>query len=123
VKALTFLVIGSAASLAQAQPPSVTVEMTNFKFTPAQLQLAANTPVELVLRNDASGGHSFTAPQFFAAARLDPRSASFVHDGRVEVPAHQTVELTVTPAAGQYPLKCSHTFHSMFGMNGTIVVR
>ena len=97
--------------------------MTNFKFAPSQLELTANTPVVLQLRNDSGGGHSFTAPAFFAAARIDPTSARYVQAGKVEVPSHQTVAISLIPAAGQYPLKCSHTLHSAFGMTGTIVVR
>jgi plastocyanin len=31
-------------------------------------------------------------------------------------------DVAVIPAAGRYPLKCTHIFHSMFGMKGTIVV-
>ncbi|MBV9528917.1 cupredoxin domain-containing protein [Sphingomonas sp.] len=117
------LVIVAIASPLAAQPATRVVEMSNFKFAPAQLELRANTPVVLQLRNDSSGGHSLTAPEFFAASRVDPGSARYVQAGRVEVPGHQAVTLSLTPAAGQYPLKCSHTLHSVFGMKGIIVVR
>lgn len=105
-----------------AQPAAATVELANFSFTPAQLQLRANTPTVLQLRNNSSGGHSFSAPAFFAAARVEPTSARLVHDGKVDIPGHSTVQVELTPAAGQYPLKCSHTLHSAFGMKGTIIV-
>ena len=52
--------------------------------------------------------------------RLD--SAALVHNGTVEVKGHQSVDLSLTPAAGTYPLKCSHTLHAAFGMKGTIRV-
>jgi plastocyanin len=122
-KLSAFALLVSIAGAASGQPAARVVEMTNFKFAPSQIELTANTPVTLQLRNDASGGHSFTAPAFFAAARVDPASVKYIQAGRVEVPSHQTVTISLVPAAGQYPLKCSHTLHSAFGMNGTIIVR
>jgi plastocyanin len=77
----------------------------------------------LQLRNNSSGGHNFTAPAFFAAARLDPSSVGQVHNGKVEIPGRSTVQVRLTPAAGRYPLKCSHTLHAAFGMKGSIIVR
>jgi plastocyanin len=71
----------------------------------------------------SGGGHNFTAPQFFAASRIEPESAALVRDGKVEVPAHSTVNVDMIPATGQYALKCSHPLHAAFGMKGTIVVR
>jgi plastocyanin len=73
--------------------------------------------------NNAGGGHSFSAPQFFAAARVAPASQPLVRDGAVDVPKHSAVDVALTPAAGQYPLKCTHTLHAAFGMKGSIVVR
>jgi len=116
----TLVALGAPAA---GQPITATVDLTNFKFTPAQIELKANRPTILQLRNSSSGGHSFSAPAFFAAAHVDPASARLIREGRVEVPSHATVQIALTPAAGQYPLKCSHPFHSTFGMKGTIVVR
>lgn len=106
-----------------AQPAVAIVNLANFSFTPAQLDLRANTPTVLQLRNNSSGGHNFSAPAFFAAARIDPASAALVRGGKVEIPGRSTVRIQLIPAAGQYPLKCSHAFHSTFGMKGTIIVR
>jgi len=105
------------------QPATVSVTMEDFKFEPNAIQLKAGVPVVLHLANAAGGGHSFSAPQFFAAARLTPASQALVHDGTVEVPKHSSVDVALVPAAGQYPLKCSHTLHAAFGMKGTISVR
>jgi len=114
------------ASVGSAQTPNATIvpiTMTNFSFAPSALQLHAGTPVILRLRNDAGGGHNFSAPAFFAAARVEPASAGFVRDGHVEVKSHSTVDVALTPAAGQYPVKCTHTLHAAFGMKGSITVR
>lgn len=106
-----------------AQPAVATVDLANFSFTPAQLQLRANSPTVLQLRNNSSGGHNFSAPAFFAAARIAPASAALVQGGKVEIPKRSTVRIELVPAAGQYPLKCTHTLHSTFGMKGRIIVR
>jgi plastocyanin len=111
------------AAPAVGQPAITPVELSNFKFAPAQVDLRANVPIVLRLHNASSGGHSFSAPSFFAAATLDPASARLIHEGKIEIPAHATVEVALTPATGRYPLKCSHLLHSSFGMKGTISVQ
>jgi plastocyanin len=124
VLALAFAVLPAAAATAQSpQPAAVTVTMENFRFEPAAIQLKAGVPTILHLVNTASGGHSFSAPQFFAAAKVAPASQPLVHQGTVDVPKHSAVDIALTPAAGQYPLKCTHTLHAAFGMKGTIAVR
>ena len=127
MKALLGLSIALAAAspaISQApQPATVSVTLSNFSFNPAELQMRAGVPTVLHLVNTASGGHNFTAPEFFAAAKIAPASQPLVRDGKVEVPKHSALDVTLTPAAGQYALKCTHTLHSTFGMKGTIVVR
>jgi plastocyanin len=119
---LAVLLVAFAAPVS-GQSTIVRVDLTNFRFTPAQLEMKANVPTMLELRNQSSGGHSFAAPAFFAAAHVAPASAGRIRDGRVEVPAHGTVRLALTPVAGNYPLKCGHLFHSALGMKGRILVR
>jgi len=98
------------------------VELSSFDFTPKKLHLRAGQPVALVLANLASGGHDFAAPEFFAAARIEPADAALVTEGEVEVPGKSTRTVHLVPAAGTYKLTCTHTMHAMFGMKGTIVV-
>jgi plastocyanin len=86
------------------------------------MHLRAGVPVVLRLQNSASGGHNFSAPQFFAAAKIDPASTAHVVNGAVEVPKHGVVEVALVPSAGRYPLKCTHSLHAAFGMKGTILV-
>jgi plastocyanin len=105
-----------------AETQIVDVDMSNFKFAPASVDLHAGVPTVLRLRNVGGRGHSFSAPEFFAAAKLGPEAAVLVRDGRVEVAGHATVDVPLIPTAGQYPLKCTHALHSAFGMKGTIIV-
>jgi plastocyanin len=110
------------ATNAPAQTPRVEVAMRNFSFAPTTLHLRAGQPVTLHLTNASARGHSFSSPAFFAASTVSPETRSVVHDGLVDVPKHASVDVTVTPSAGTYPLKCSHAFHKMMGMTGTILV-
>jgi uncharacterized cupredoxin-like copper-binding protein len=98
------------------------IELSNFDFTPRQIHLRAGQPTTLVLANTASGGHDFAAPEFFAAARLDPADAALAESGEIEVPGKTTRTVHLVPAAGTYKLTCTHTLHAAFGMKGTIVV-
>ncbi|MFL6855179.1 MAG: cupredoxin domain-containing protein [Sphingomicrobium sp.] len=114
----------AASSVPAEAPAVVSVQLSNFKFTPTAIVLDHGRHYVLRLVNVASGSHDFTAPSFFAAANVAPADRRLVAEGEVEVPAGQTREISLTaPAAGRYKLKCSHSFHKMFGMSGTIVVR
>jgi plastocyanin len=119
---ISALLLG-AATASQAQPAVVTVQLANFSFTPNTIQLRAGAPTTLHLQNASHGGHNFSAPEFFAAARIDPKSVAFVRGGTIEVPRGGAVNVTLVPTAGAYRLKCTHTLHSTFGMKGTILVR
>lgn len=117
--------LAAAAPPASAQVPTVfNVQLSNFKFTPRDIVLNQGRTYVLRLANVSDGGHDFTASEFFAAAAVAPADRALVAEGEVEVPAGQVREIHLTaPAAGTYKLKCSHSFHKMFGMSGTIVVR
>ena len=68
------------------------------------------------------GGETFEAWFRSTADYYEQRSAGLVHNGTIELKGHQSVDVSLTPAAGTYPLKCSHTLHAAFGMKGTIRV-
>lgn len=120
---LPLLLLVPAASLSQPATPVVDVRLTSFDFTPSTIRLRAGQPVVLRLTNPGRGGHDFSAPAFFAAATLAPgQHHVFHHAGGIEVPGHRTVTVLLTPARGNYRLKCTHTLHSFFGMKGRIIV-
>jgi len=110
----------AAISAQEAQAPAVIeVRLSNFDFSPSAIALPAGRPVVLRLVNTGGGGHNFSAPQFFAAAA---DVSGRVRRGAVEVSGHQSVDIHLTPARGTYRLRCTHTLHSTFGMNGEIRV-
>lgn len=120
--ALFALLLFAPASLPAQEAPDprvVEVRLSNFDFSPSEIHLPAGRPVLLRLVNTGGGGHNFSAPQFFAAAT---GVSGPVHRGTVEVPGQESVDIRLTPARGTYRLKCTHTLHSAFGMNGEIRV-
>ena len=117
---LPFAAAAQAPDWAHAQ--RVDVQLSSFAFTPSTLHLRAGRPVLLHLVNTGSGGHDFTAPNFFAAAQVRPQDRAAVGKGSVGLSGHQSADIALVPRAGHYPLKCSHTFHKTFGMSGQILV-
>lgn len=114
----------SGAASAAGAPQVVTVEMSNFKFTPAALTLARGRPYVLHFVNDASGGHDFVAKEFFAASTIDPEDRAKVRKGEVELSGGESADIhLVANVPGTYKSHCSHFMHSSFGMTGTIAVQ
>ncbi len=118
--------IAAVPGLAQAPPdwtnaPSVGVTLRSFAFDPKTVVLRAGVPVKLVL-SDVKGGHSFSAPAFFAAASIAPEDRDKVANGKVEMAGGETVTIRLVPAAGTYKLTCTHFMHGALGMKGTILV-
>jgi plastocyanin len=115
-------ILALATASANADSATVPVALTNFHFEPSTIYLKAGEPVTLRLVNRSSSGHDFTAPAFFAAARVAPEEGEFVDDGSIALRGGETRDVHLTPAAGRYKLKCSHFLHKPMGMAGTIVV-
>jgi uncharacterized cupredoxin-like copper-binding protein len=101
---------------------SVTVTLSSFSFDPAALRLPHGEAITLHLVNSGGGGHNFSAPEFFAAASVNPEDAGKIVRGAIEVPGHQSVDIRLVPAAGHFALRCTHTLHASFGMRGDITV-
>ncbi|MCW3845897.1 plastocyanin/azurin family copper-binding protein [Sphingomonas sp. LB-2] len=115
--ALTLLI----APPAPAAETRIDVAMSNFKFTPDTIRMKAGQAY--VLHLTSTGGHSFGAATFFAAAKIAPADRAKISKGKIEVGAGQPVDIHLTaPAAGSYPVRCTHFLHASFGMTGKIVV-
>lgn len=112
-----------AAAQHHASPAGVSayrVQLYSFGYNPSPIVLRAGQPVTLVLSNVATTSHTFKAPAFFAASRIE---AGMAHEGEVHVKPHQTVAVTLVPARGAYPVHCSHFFHDQLGMHTMIYVQ
>ena len=111
-------VVGSS----QGNPRPVNISLTSFNLTPDALHLKAGQPILLRVANESGLAHDLTAPKFFMAAAIRPVDAARVAKGKIALGPHQSVVVAMIPTAGHYSMKCSHPFHKMFGMSGTIVV-
>jgi len=122
--ALPLILIGAAPAVSQ-EVAVVDVQLANFSFTPKTIVFDHGKNYVLRLANAADGGHDFTAPEFFAASAIAVADRPMVTEGEVEVPPGKVreIHLTAPRAAGKYRLKCSHSFHKLFGMSGSIIVR
>ena len=122
--AMPIAVLGAQSATSQS-PAVVNVQLSNFKFTPNAIVLDHGKSYLLRLQNVSDGGHDFTAPEFFAASSIAAQDRRMVTAGEVEVHPGMVHEIhLVAPAApGRYKVKCTHSFHKMFGMSGTISVR
>jgi len=123
IAAMTLMPVSAAAQQADwASAPVVEVTLSSFAFAPATLHLRADRPVILRLVNSASGGHNFKAPEFFSAATVRAGDRAALRDGGIELGGGATRDIALVPHAGRYKLRCTHTFHTTFGMRGDIVV-
>jgi uncharacterized cupredoxin-like copper-binding protein len=112
----------AAATIDWTAAKTVTVQLTDFDFSPSQLTLQSGQPVKLVLTNSGSGLHDFAAPAFFAASSFR-QGGTAPAGGKIAVAKDKTAEIDLVPgAAGQYPLECTEFLHTMLGMTGTITV-
>jgi len=111
----------NGADWSTAQP--VEVVLTNFKFTPKDLHLHHGQAYRLHFVNNGSGGHDFSAPEFFAASDVEPTDGAALKDGRVELAKGETRDVRVIPRTpGEYKVECTHMMHAAFGMRGSITV-
>ena len=72
VAALALLLLPQLPASAAPADQQIDVTLSNFSFAPNMLRLQRNTSYTLHLMNRASGGHSFSAPELFAAAQVAP---------------------------------------------------
>lgn len=118
-----FMALALSAPVTAAEAPAkVTVTLANFSFSPADLHLHSGHPVTIHFVNEGSGGHDFTAEEFFTAATMDAANRARVAKRRVSLGKGESSDVTLTPRAGTYKVHCSHFGHSALGMTGRVVV-
>ena len=120
---LAFALASFNPAIAAPAGQQIDVVLSNFSFNPNMLRLQRNMSYTLHLMNAASGGHSFSAPELFAAVQIAPEDSGKVANGRIEIPAGQAVDIHLTPmTAGTYQIVCTHFLHQTFGMHGTATI-
>lgn len=116
---LAMLAFGLGA--AAPEPVTLNVTMIDYKFIPDHLTFRHDVAYRLHLENHGKETHEFTAPTFFAAAKIDnPNVLNGEHTEIVMQPG-DIKDLFLTPGKpGTYDLRCSD--HDWNGMVGGITV-
>jgi uncharacterized cupredoxin-like copper-binding protein len=97
--------------LARGGPQQVTVEGSEFKFTPANITVKANQPVQVTLRNSGTVVHDWTVQGL----------AQPVH---VQAQPGQTASAQFTfNRAGTFRIVCVEPGHEPAGMVGQLIVQ
>lgn len=115
------LVMAGACCAAAPEPVRINVTMEEYRFSPDRLSLEHGVRYRLHLENRGKEPHEFTAPVFFAAARLDNPDALNRERTEAVVQPGESKDIFLTPgAAGAYDLRCGD--HDWAGMVGGIAV-
>jgi hypothetical protein len=93
-----------------------------FRFEPRVIRLAAGRPVKLHFVNNGRANLSFSAPDFFAAARVRRRDAPWVRGGRLHLAPGERRTIALVPAPGRYRARSGYLLHRLRGMSAEIVV-
>jgi uncharacterized cupredoxin-like copper-binding protein len=110
-------------AVAQTATP-ITVTLSNYAFTPSELDLKSGTTYRMHLVNAGPKTHSFSAPEFFSASQIADEDQAKVVKGLVDLENGQSVDITVTPGRpGTFSFECTHFMHRTMGMHGKIVVQ
>ena len=121
IKVALLIVIGVCLGGAAPEPVQINATMIDYRFVPDHLTFQHGVHYRLHLANLGKQTHEFTAPVFFASAKIDnPYVLNREHTEIVMQPG-ETKDLLLTPGApGTYDLRCSD--HDWDGMVGGITV-
>src|SRR5690242_3904353 len=118
------LLIALAGLCCAAAPAPVRMDVTmvDYRFSPDRLTFEHGVHYQMHLENRGKETHEFTAPIFFAAAKLDNPDALNRERTEVVVQPGESKDIFLTPGApGPYDLRCGD--HDWDGMVGGITVR
>lgn len=108
---------------------TVTVDLSEHRFEPANLVLDEGVGYRLILRNTGDRRHTFVSEDFFKSIAVHKLISAA---GVIERPSLKVIEVLpgeskelhlVAVRPGVYDLKCSVFLHESFGMHGQITVR
>ena len=103
---------------------TIEIDLSHFAFSPASLTLKQGAAYRLHFVNQASGGHDFSAKDFFAAATIDPEDQAAVTGGKVSLKGNQSADVRlIATQTGHFDVICTHLMHATMGMRGEVVVQ
>jgi plastocyanin len=116
--------VSGAAWAQSGQSTVITVQLSEYKFAPVEIDLDHGQSYVLRVVNSGGKAHDLSAKAFFQSVSLAPASASQVQNGQVELAMGESADVAFTAGApGTYEMHCTHPLHAMLGMRGRIVVR
>ena len=98
------------------------VLMRPFDIEPETIRLPADRPVKLRFVNQGQSTLSFSARDFFRAARVRPADAEWVADGQFRLGPGERRTIAFIPARGRYHARSGNLLHRLLGMTATIIV-
>jgi uncharacterized cupredoxin-like copper-binding protein len=117
-----FLISGLLAGACVPKPVTIDVIMIDYKFMPDHLTFQHDVHYRLHLENRGKETHEFTAPIFFAAAKVDNPDVLNHERSEVVVQPGESKDVLLIPGKpGTYDLRCSD--HDWDGMVGGITVQ
>ena len=109
---------------------TVTVELSEYRYSPENLRFQLGTPYKLELVNRGGMKHYFTAPEFFRA--IATRKVQSNRDGEIKAPYFTALEMMpeggqldlyfVPVRPGSYRVACNIPGHTEQGMVGTLII-
>lgn len=118
------LLLAACASGGAGQPSAtLSVEMTDFKFSPAEATVFAGQETTLQLSNSGAIEHDFTILKkgVQVSGHFDPveRAGDILVEFKLKPGESQTFKFTL-PEAGEYQLVCNLSGHLEAGMGGQL---
>lgn len=102
--------------------PEADVILHPFVYEPRVIRLEAGRPVRLRFVNNGRAALSFSAPAFFAAARIRGRDRDGLDGGRIRLAPGERRIVALVPAPGRYRARSANLTHRLRGMSALILV-
>jgi len=121
--ALSLLImLGACPGAAATDPLTVNVTMLDYRFMPDHLIFQHDVHYRLHLENHGKETHEFTAPVFFATAKVDNPGVLNRERTEIVMQPGDSKDVFLTPGKpGTYDLRCAD--HDWNGMVGGIIVQ
>lgn len=132
VASLLIAVTGSAIGFpsgpgsihAQTEWQTVEIKAEEYRFTPRRIQVKANRPLELVIKNEGHEPHQFRSELFkdrMIEVEIDESTVRGRNIDLVDIAAGKTARIKLlSPPAGQFDFQCRIPSHH--GMDGVILI-
>ena len=103
----------------------LTVDMTEFMYSPTEFTIPAGQEITLTLKNDGAVGHEFVIMNFGKTATLpfsDDDEGNIYWEHEVEPGNTETVTFTAPSELGDYEVVCGTAGHLENGMQAKLTV-